>query len=181
MLSQVVHRGPSLQRNYYLLEMGVRRLIRIMLLGFRSNILHMTDDRLLGRIFHIPNISGSARLCTNSSQYPCCGIACSGKGVTRRITGELPPSPKSTQPQTSPHHHKGNRQGRDGANVPSQGEQSLVAEVGNQAQAGVERQGSGGGQQQQLRAGQHPHGVVWIEEAAKARQTIPTSHRPLTT
>ena len=46
-------------------------------------------------------------------------------------------SAQATQANESAHHHEGDRQGRDAADVPGQAAEGLVCEVGNQPQPGM--------------------------------------------
>jgi len=56
-------------------------------------------------------------------------------------------SAQAPQPDQATHHHKGDRQGGDAADMPGQAAQVVVVQVGDQPQPGMNGQGGGAGQQ----------------------------------
>jgi hypothetical protein len=82
-------------------------------------------------------------------------------------------SAQAAQPDQTTHHHKGDRQGGDAADVPGQAAEIVVCEVGNQPQPGMNGQSGGAGQKKELHAHEHPDRVGRVEQPLEARQNDP--------
>ncbi len=82
-------------------------------------------------------------------------------------------SAQATQANESAHHHESDRQGGDPADVPSQAAEVVVREAGDQPQPGMDGQGGGTGEQQELHPHEHPDRVGRAEKPLEAWQIDP--------
>lgn len=85
----------------------------------------------------------------------------------------LIPSPQAPQADQRSHHHKGDRQGGDAADVPGQASQALVGQGGDQPQAGMEGKGNRAQQQRSFHPHQDPDRMPRFEQPLEPWQENP--------